>query len=205
MATTTQTRIVVAGTAGGVGTTTVASMLFARLSRDPLASASSGAPQLSDHSGGDLGLRLPEGDDATTIDNALAIHDFGARALDEAVGLLTDSSVFVVIVTPSTPGGLALAERALGQIRDRHPSLGTQRTLVVAVGVFGRHRIHAQSERIQNHFGRNSVVEMPQDAALAPGGRIPLARLSAETRRAANQLTNQVRARLAVLPSGQRG
>jgi MinD-like ATPase involved in chromosome partitioning or flagellar assembly len=204
MMTAIQTRIVVAGTAGGVGATTVASMLFASLSGDPLGSDSHGVPELLDHAGGDLGLRLPEGDDAATIDHGLAIQDLGAHALDEALELLADSSVFVVVVTASTPGGMALAERAVGLIRDRHSSSGVQRTLVVAVGTFGRHRIHTQSERIQNLFGRHSVVLMPQDAALAPGGRIPLARLSAESRRAAKQLTSRLRARLATRASGRR-
>ena len=192
-----RTRVVVAGTAGGVGTTTVASLLFARLSGDPLSSESSGAPGLLDHSGGDLGLRLPEGDDAASVDRNLAIHDLGPHALDEAVAMLAEPGVFLVMVTPSTPGGLAVAEQTLNQIRDRLASSGVQHTLVVAVGVFGRHRIHAQTERIQNRFGRNSVVVLPQDAALAPGGRVPLARLSAESRRATKQLANLLRARLA--------
>jgi hypothetical protein len=192
-----RTRVVVAGTAGGVGTTTVAALLFARLSGDPLSNESSGAPQLLDHSGGDLGPRLPEGDDSASLDRNLAIHDLGPHALGEAVALLSDPGVILVMVTASTPGGLAVAERALGQIRDVHASSGVQRTLVVAVGVFGRHRVQAQSERIQNHFGRNGVVLLPQDAVLAPGGRIPLARLSAETRRATKQLANLLRARLA--------
>ena len=192
-----RTLVVVAGTAGGVGATTVASLLFARLSADPLSSASSGAPGLLDHSGGDLGLRLPEGDDSASVDRNLAIHDLGPHALDEAVTMLGASGVFLVMVTPSTPSGLALAERALNQISDRHASSGVQHTLVVAVGVFGRHRIDAQCERIQNRFGRNSVVILPQDAALAPGGRVPLARLSAESRRATKQLVNLLRARLA--------
>jgi MinD-like ATPase involved in chromosome partitioning or flagellar assembly len=192
-----RTRVVVAGTAGGVGTTTVASLLFANLAREPLGMEPRSAPQLFDHSGGDLGLRLPEGDDAAAVDQTLGIEDLGAHGLDEAISLLADDAVFVVLVTASTPAGLAVAERALGQIRDRHASSGIQRTLVVAVGVFGRHRIHAQSERIQNHFGRNSVVIVPRDPALAPGGRVPLARLSAETRRSVRQLASLLRSRLA--------
>ncbi len=197
------TRIIVAGTAGGAGATTVASMLFAQLSGDPLSSGSRGAPELFDHAGGDLGLRLPEGDDASAVDHSVAIHDLGAHALDAAVDLLADTSVFVVVVTAATPAGMALAEKTLGSIRERHATSGVQRTLVVAVGVFGRFRIGSQSERIQNRFGRNSVVVMPQDAALAPGGRIPLARLSAETRRAARQLTSHLRARLATRSGGR--
>lgn len=193
----TQTRVVVAGTVGGVGTTTIASLLFGALAGEPRNNEPRSAPQLLDHSGGDLGLRLPEGDDAAVVDTTMAIHDLGAHALDEALSMLSDEAVFVVVVTAATPAGLTVAERALTQVKERHASSGIQRTLVVAVGTFGRHRIHAQSERIQNHFGRNSVVLVPRDAALAPGGRVPLARLSAETRRSVKQLVTLLRARLA--------
>jgi hypothetical protein len=192
-----RTRLLIAGTAGGVGTTTVASLLFSSLSSDPLSVDSSGAPQLLDHSGGDLGLRLPEGDDAARIDTNVAIHDLGPHAFDEATALLADASTFVVVVTPATPGGIAEAERVLGGIRDRYQTTGTQRTLVVCVGTFGRHRLHALTEKMQDRWGRRSVVILPQDAALAAGGRVPLARLSLETRRAQKQLVGMLRARLA--------
>ncbi len=60
------TTVQVAGTAGGVGTTTVAALLFAALSQDVL-----GAPQLHDHAAGELGLRLPEGDDVRLVNPGL--------------------------------------------------------------------------------------------------------------------------------------
>ena len=57
----------VAGTAGGVGTTTVVALIFAALSQDVL-----GAPQLYDHVAGELGLRLPEGDEVRLVNPGLA-------------------------------------------------------------------------------------------------------------------------------------
>jgi hypothetical protein len=56
------TMVQVAGTAGGVGTTTAAALIFAALSQDVL-----GAPQLYDHAAGELGLRLPEGDEVRLV------------------------------------------------------------------------------------------------------------------------------------------
>ena len=69
------TMVQVAGTAGGVGTTTVAALLFAALSQDVL-----GAPQVYDHSAGELGLRLPEGDEVRLVNPSLGLHDCGAHA-----------------------------------------------------------------------------------------------------------------------------
>ena len=50
-------------------------------------------------------------------------------------------------------------------------------------------------------LGRNGVIVLPRDAALAPGGRVPLARLSADTRRATRQLATVLRSRLATRPA----
>ena len=68
------TTVHVAGTAGGVGTTTVAALLFAALSQDVL-----GAPQLYDHAAGELGLRLPEGDDVRLVHPGLALRLWSSR------------------------------------------------------------------------------------------------------------------------------
>ena len=87
------TMVQVAGTAGGVGATTVAALIFAALSQDVL-----GAPQLYDHAAGELGLRLPEGDDVRLVNPGLGLHDCGAHAA-AAVGRLADPHTVLVLVT----------------------------------------------------------------------------------------------------------
>lgn len=179
--------IVVAGVGGGVGTTTVASLLFASL-----AGSNRGAPRLLDHSDGELGLRLPEGDEVTTIDPSYAIHDLGAHAATEGLELLARPEVLLVVVAAATRGGVAVAERLLSTIRDQAGAGGLSRTRVAFVGVFGRHRIHRDSEGLQDRFGRNLVVLLPQDTALAAGGRIPTSRQSHHTRAGVTQLVRVI-------------
>ena len=102
------TTVHVAGTAGGVGTTTVAALLFAALSQDVL-----GAPQLYDHAAGELGLRLPEGDDVRLVHSSLALHDSGAHAA-AAVERLADPHAVLVLVAAATPAGCAAADTGAG-------------------------------------------------------------------------------------------
>jgi hypothetical protein len=108
------TMVQVAGTAGGVGTTTVAALIFAALSQDVL-----GAPQLYDHAAGELGLRLPEGDEVRLVNPSLGLHDCGARAA-AAVERLADPETVLVVVTAATAGGCAAADRVLDEIVARH-------------------------------------------------------------------------------------
>ena len=175
------------------GTTTVASLLFASL-----AGSTRGAPQLLDHSDGELGLRLPEGDEVIAIDQSCAIHDVGAHATSEGIDLLARPEVLLVVVAAATRGGVAVAERLLSTIKDQAGAGGLSRTLVVFVGVFGRHRIHRDTERLQDRFGRDRVTVLPQDAALAAGGRIPISRLSHHTRAVVAQLAKLVTERMAL-------
>ncbi|CAN5550577.1 hypothetical protein BH10ACT7_BH10ACT7_06060 [soil metagenome] len=185
--------VVVAGTAGGVGTTTITSLLFSSLARH-----SRGAPQLLDHSGGDLGLRLPEGDDVTVVDPSWEIRDLGQHALDAGVELLADPEVLLVIVAPATLAGVTVAERALGDIKDRFGASGVRQSIVTLVGVFGRHSLRPATERLQNTYGRGLLVVFPQDTSLAAGGRVPLSRLSADTARAQSKLVTLVLDRMAL-------
>ena len=180
-------RIVLAGTGGGVGTTTIAALLFAELTP---------SPTLIDHSGGDLGARLTGGDDASQIDDSLALHDLGPHAGGELVDLLRATEIFGLVVMPTTPAGFALAHRTLADIRDRYGSGGLRRALVAAVGVFGNHRTARARETLHNEFGQRTLVVFPQDAALAAGGRVPLNRVSPETRAAQKTLAGYVRERM---------
>jgi hypothetical protein len=184
------TIVQVAGTAGGVGTTTVAALLFAALSQDVL-----GAPQLYDHSAGELGLRLPEGDEVRLVNPSLGLHDCGAHAA-AAVERLADPRTVLVLVTAATPGGCIAADRVLDEAGARHGSGDLRRVLVTAVGVFGRHRIGAQLRVLGDRVGARSAILLPQDLSLAAGGRIPLVRLTTQTVRAQRQLASVLRERL---------
>jgi hypothetical protein len=181
------TTVHVAGTAGGVGTTTVAALLFAALSQDVL-----GAPQLYDHAAGELGLRLPEGDDVRLVHPGLALHDYGAHAA-AAVERLMDPHAAVVLVTAATPAGCAAADRVLDEIVSAHGVSQLRRVLVAVVGVFGRHRIRPQLRTLGDRVGTRSVILLPQDLSLAAGGRIPLVRLATDTVRAQRQLASVLR------------
>ncbi len=184
------TVVQVAGTAGGVGTTTVVALIFASLSQDVL-----GAPQLYDHAAGELGLRLPEGDEVRLVNPSLGLHDCGAHAA-AAVERLADPQTVLVLVTPATPGGCAAADRVLDEIVSRHGAYQLRRVLVAAVGVFGRHRISAQLRALGDRVGTRSVILLPQDLSLAAGGRIPLVRLTTQTVRGQRQLASVLRERL---------
>ncbi|HJV14343.1 MAG TPA: hypothetical protein VJ625_10670 [Propionibacteriaceae bacterium] len=184
------TMVQVAGTAGGVGTTTVAALIFAALSQDVL-----GAPQLYDHAAGELGLRLPEGDDVRLVNPGLGLHDCGAQAA-AAVERLADSQTVLVLVTAATPVGCTAADRVLDAVVSLHGAGQLRRVLVAAVGVYGRHRIGAQLRGLGDRVGTRSVIFLPQDLYLAAGGRIPLVRLATHTVRGQRQLASVLRERL---------
>lgn len=182
-------RVVVAGTSGGVGTTTVTALLFSALS-------GATSPGLVDHTGGDLGARLTGGDEANEIDPTLTLHDLGAHADGALLDLLEQPEVFGIVVVAATPAGFASAARTLERIRARHGTSGIRRTFVAAVGVFGRHRTAAAVEALQNEFGRGIAVVVPQDPALAAGNRVPLNRVSPHSRMAQSQLAAVLRERM---------
>ena len=184
------TTVQVAGTSGGVGTTTVAALLFAALGQDVL-----GAPQLYDHAAGELGLRLPEGDEVRLVNPNLALHDCGAHVL-AAVERLADPQSVLVLVTAATAGGCDAAERALDEVVSRHGVSQLRRVLVAVVGVFGRHRIGPQLRALGGRVGTRSGILLPQDISLAAGGRIPMIRLTTQTVRAQRQLASVLRERL---------
>jgi hypothetical protein len=68
--------------------------------------------------------------------------------------------------------------------------------LVAAVGVFGRHRIGPWLQQLGHKVGARSVILLPQDLALAAGGRIPSVRLATATIRAQRQLASMLHERL---------
>lgn len=176
----TPVRIVVAGTAGGVGTTTVAALLFEALRRASVV----GAPVLYDHSGGDLGLRLPNGDDVSAVEDTVAVHDVGAHALRGGVDALGSPADVLVVVTPATVAGLADAARVLGAATGRSGRTASTRTIVVVNTPFGSDLDRRDVDEFRLRHDHSSVLRLPSDRALGIGGRIPSSRLSAATRRA---------------------
>jgi len=182
--------VLLAGTGGGVGTTTTTALLFTALAVDGV------APELLDHTGGELGLRLTAGDEVRSVDATLTLHDLGPHAFWAARDALASPDAFVVVTTAATPAGLAAAERFLAEVRSVHGSGGLRRVLVAAIGVFGRHRVTRLVERLHDTYGRRLVVVIPQDVALASGGRVPQNRLRPDTRRAQGELAALLRERL---------
>ena len=61
---------------------------------------------------------------------------------------------------------------------------------MVAVGVFGRHRITAALRALGERVGSRSVILLPQDLTLAAGGRVPLVRLTTHSVRAQRQIAS---------------
>ncbi len=175
-------QVLVAGTAGGVGTTTVTALLFnAWMGR-------AGAPRLADHTAGTLGLRLAEGDEAGRLDDDTVLVDAGAHAF----GLGRESQaddLRLVVVTAATPGGCDVAHRCLAAIG---PDV-TARAVLVINGAYGRRRVSGPVRRLAAEHPRLlGLVVVPTDLALAAGGRIPLSRLSRATRRAVDEVAGLV-------------
>ena len=184
-----QLRVVVAGTAGGVGATTLTSVLF-----HALVSSARPAPQLLDHTGGTLGTRLPDGAEVTQLDDRWQLHDLGPLAATAGVAALADPTCWLVVVGAATPRGCALAAQTLDAVAASSSGDGLGRTVLVLAAVAGRHRIAAEVAGLHRP-GLRAVVLVPHDDALAAGGRIVASLLSRATGQAVRQL-------LAALPVG---
>ena len=180
-------RIVVSSTAGGVGTTTLTALLF------DLLSAPSGVPSLADHTSGDLGARLPRGDDAEVIDADLLLHDLGPHADGEGLDLLESPTTLAVLVTANTPLGLLAVTGVLEAIRKRYGQAGLARVTVVCTSTFGRPRTRALVEAVHTTYGRGIILVIPHDPALAGPGRIPTHRLHRRTVAAADLVARRIR------------
>ncbi|GAA2752843.1 hypothetical protein [Amnibacterium kyonggiense] len=180
-------RVVVAGTGGGVGVTTVAALLFEGMRSRPL-----GAPQLLDHAGGDVGTRLPSGDEVARIDPLVRLQDAGRHAARIALDVLARPHDLLVIVAPRTPLGLADARALLTEVDGSTGLQGRRRTVLALDAPFGPVRDADELESLRSDFERRSVHAIPTDPALAVGGRIAMPRLARPTRRAAHDLAAHV-------------
>ncbi len=178
----------IAGTGGGVGTTTVSALLFAAHETDS-------APMLLDHSGGSLGARLTGGDEVAAVDPTVTLHDAGPHADGILIDLLAYPTEFAMIVTSDTPAGIAAARRTLDRIDERPGTAGLARTITVAVANAGRHRSTGFAA-LGVDYGHHRTAQIPADPALAIGGRIPVNRLAPRTVRAQQQLRHALQERL---------
>lgn len=182
-------RLLVAGTAGGVGTTTVTALVFSTL-RD----RSPEAPVLLDHTAGTLGARLADGDEVRQLDQRLVLHDLGRQGVPVGIAALADQAVVLIVVAAATPIGCVLAQEAVTAVAAEHGADGLSRTVLALVGVHGRYRIARHVRDITATPDLRGVVVVPRDLALAAGGRIPLARLTRPTRAAVDELLDLLQA-----------
>jgi hypothetical protein len=180
-------RVVVAGTAGGVGTTTVAALLFDGMRARPL-----GAPQLLDHAGGDVGSRLPNGDEVSAVDPLVRLQDGGRHAARIGLDVLARPHDVLVIVAPRTPLGFADARALMARVDERTGTQGRRRTVLLLNAPFGPVRDADELEALRSAYERRGVHALPRDPALAVGGRIAMPRLARPARRAAHDLAAHV-------------
>jgi hypothetical protein len=184
--------VAVVGTAGGVGTTTVAALLFAELAGGP-----GGGPRLLDHAAGQLEGRLAVHDRAATRHPETVLHDLGPRG--HGLGLDRLHDAVVVLVAPATPAGTGSADEALTRIDQLGGSAALARVLVACVEVFGHHRLGSALVEVRSRLGEDRVMLVPRDRALAAGGPIPTVRLAPRTRQAQHRLGSLVAQRLDAL------
>jgi hypothetical protein len=180
-------RVVVAGTTGGVGTTTVAALLFDGMRARPL-----GAPQLLDHAGGDVGGRLPNGDEVSAVDPLVRLQDAGRHAARVGLDVLARPHDVLVVVAPRTSLGFADARALMAGVEEGTGVQGRRRTVLVLNAPFGPVRDADELEALRAAYERRGVHALPRDPALAVGGRIAMPRLGRPTRRAAHDLAAHV-------------
>jgi len=150
------TRVVVAGVAGGVGTTTVAALVQQMLD---------GRCTLLDHSGGTLHARAGTSG-STGARGGVVVHDLGPHALAGESAALEDPGAVVVLVCASHAAGLAAAVQAYDALDPRSPGLHG-RALIVPVSVSG------PGLGAKALGGPVPVLGLPRSRALAAGGVLP--------------------------------
>lgn len=179
-------RILVAGTAGGVGTTTVAALLLGRFAR------TGHAPVAVDRTAGELlrrGASRPQAED-----RRFRLHDLGRNA-DAALGELKAPGGLGVLVTADTEVGVELALAAVHRNGSRRgaPAGTADRVVIVLAEVFGPSRLRQPViSTLRGAPGVRGVVRFRHDDALAAGESINTARLSRGTTNAVGELAAQL-------------
>jgi len=172
-------RFVIAGTAGGVGTTTVAALLT-----DALAARVGVPPKVIDHSGGDLVLRVA----AASPNAEHSVHDLGPHAVTAADVLANGGAHLVIVASPDAEccdtalfalGRLAATAQAV-------PVGGRLERGVIVINSTSRRRPPAvAAARVAQLAPGAVVIPLPWDESLAWPGPVDPARLAATTTQAA--------------------
>lgn len=169
--------VLVAGAAGGVGTTTVAALLAMAW-----AQAEGGSPNLVDHSGGSLRFRLPPAWAPSGVLD-LTIDDRGAHPIRAAAAVNAQPGSVLLLVASSTPTSLALLPPLLDE-------LGPTPLHLVLAQVHGRHR--PRRDRVPAGHAADLVV--PRDDALAADGPVDWSNVARRTRTAVAGLVAALKA-----------
>ncbi|NMR21610.1 hypothetical protein [Cellulomonas fimi] len=188
------TRVVVAGVAGGVGTTTVVALLWTALD-----AARPGGVGAVDHSGGSLPARLAAGthggyDALGGTEPDLVLHDLGPHALTTAAGVLDVPDQVVVVVCGAHDAGLLAARASLGGLAERTGKGDAEQwAVVVPVAVAGRSAPRARLRDRAVELGvRAAVMPVARDRRLAAGGSVPPWGSASEVHRTAGALAAEV-------------
>lgn len=169
-----QRHVLVAGAAGGVGTTTVAALLAAAHVAD------GGSVTPVDHSGGTLTARLPAAwSSAGPAD--LVVHDRGPHAAAGPAMLPVLPSAGLLVVASSTRAAAALLPGLLARVAREAEDARFQ---LVLVQVHGRYRPRGADLATLHP----STTVLPRDDALAADGPIDWTLLSRRTRAAVADL-----------------
>ncbi|WP_420368221.1 hypothetical protein [Curtobacterium sp. L1-20] len=161
--------VLVAGVAGGVGTTTVAALLA-----DAVGGRLGVTVQATDHSGGELAARLPRLEAATS---RVAVHDAGAHP-GPAAALSAAPERSLVVVGRATADGVADVRTVLATLPDTDPTL-LGRSAVVLVDRASRPT--AVDPAALRETGVGAVLVLRADRTLARPGRIAVDRLTPST------------------------
>ena len=174
--------VLVAGVAGGTGTTTVAALLA-----DAVGGRLGVVVQATDHSGGELAARLPSLGPATS---RVTVHDAGAHVRPAAVLAATPENSLVV-VGRATPDGVADVRSALAAMTDEPDPTLLGRSVVVLVDRAPK-PVTIDVGPVRD-TGVAAVLVLRADRALARPGRIDTTRLGRPTVATVSELLSALR------------
>jgi len=174
--------VLVAGVAGGTGTTAVAALLA-----DAVGGRLGVVVQATDHSGGELAARLPSLGPATS---RVTVHDAGAHVRPAAVLAATPENSLVV-VGRATPDGVADVRSALAAMTDEPDPTLLGRSVVVLVDRAPK-PVTIDVGPVRD-TGVAAVLVLRADRALARPGRIDTTRLGRPTVATVSELLSALR------------
>lgn len=169
--------VLVAGVAGGVGTTTIAALLA-----DAVGGRLGVVVQATDHSGGGLAARLPRLEAATS---RVTVHDAGAH-VGPAAALSATPENCLVVVGRASADGVADTRTVLATIAEGTDPTLLGRSAVVLVDRSAR-SVAVDPAPVRD-TGVGAVLVLRPDRTLARPGRIDVDRLCPATIGAVTEL-----------------